>query len=45
MGCQRSGSRLTFRFAQLYEIEREVKDLDADERRRIRQARGRLDRR
>ena len=28
-------------FARLYEIEREVKNLDADERRRIRQARGR----
>ena len=28
-------------FARLYEIEREVKDLDADERHRIRQARGR----
>lgn len=28
-------------FAQLYEVEREVKSLDAEERRRIRQARGR----
>jgi transposase len=28
-------------FAQLYEVEREVKDLDVDERLRIRQARGR----